>query len=72
MRTLATIRREAGYKTQAELGKALGINRTQIAKWENGSRSPRLLLIPQLAEALKITERELIAAVSASKPAHNG
>ena len=67
MRTLAEYRREAGFRTQEALSNATGFKRVNICKWETGRMYPRIHDIPKLAQALNVTEGEIIAAVTASK-----
>lgn len=66
-KTLAMIRRDAGYSTQAAFSSVLGLRRTQIAKWETGNRYPRPIMLPRIAAVLHVTEGEVIAAITAAK-----
>ncbi len=54
-----TARARAGFKTQGELAKAVGINESQVNRMENGKivTAPRAYTIYRLAKALKINER---------------
>ena len=69
---LGNLRRSAGFMTQGDLAEKIGVERVTISRWESGRREPRLAMITRLSKTLNVTERELIAAISASKPAHNG
>lgn len=51
------IRMTAGI-TQAELGDALGVSRTAVARWESGSRHPSRRLAAKYADALRRIESE--------------
>jgi len=45
---------------QSELGRALGISPQAVQKWEDGKSSPRNNKLPELAQALNTSVRELI------------
>lgn len=51
-------RREIGI-TQEALARAVGVTQGAVVQWENGSSSPRLVLIPKIAEALGCTANDL-------------
>lgn len=67
--TFADLRKAAGFKTQAELSEKLGLKSggAAIALWEAGKRYPRTQFIPVVADALGVTEGEIIAAITAAK-----
>ena len=67
---LATIRRKAGYSTQEQFCKAVGVERATVARWETGIRYPRTLMIPKIAAILNITSDDVIAAITVSNE-HN-
>jgi transcriptional regulator with XRE-family HTH domain len=46
--------------TQEELAKQLGVSIDTIRRWESGLRAPRVTEISKLAEALGVTETELL------------
>ena len=53
-RGIADRRRQAG-KTQAEVAEALKVEQQTVSRWENGSRSPSLETLDQLAIILDCT-----------------
>jgi transcriptional regulator with XRE-family HTH domain len=68
LNTLSKLRLSAGYKTQADFARALGVkDRAVVAKWETGNSYPRAPLIPQIAGLLDVSEGEVIASIEASK-----
>ena len=46
--------------TQRQLGEAIGVDNTQIAKWERGERKPKLEALLKLGEALGVDWMTLI------------
>ena len=65
----AATRKNAEYTTQEALGRAVGVPRSTVAKWETGERYPRPPMIPKLAKVLNVTEGEIIAAITATREA---
>ena len=57
------IRRERGW-SQEELAFESGLHRTYISGIERGARNPTLLVIDQLAAALKVTPARLLEPAS--------
>lgn len=55
-REMARARKQAGL-TQYALGRALGVSTSHVSNLERGYRSPALMLLPQLDEALGTGER---------------
>jgi transcriptional regulator with XRE-family HTH domain len=51
--------RERADKTQAELGREVGVSDRNIRDWENGESLPRLDRAVALARALKISLKQL-------------
>lgn len=51
---LAGLRKRAGL-TQVDLADVVGLSRTNIIKWEGGSKPPRRAVCDQLAEALGVS-----------------
>ena len=58
MNRLAFQRKRKGI-SQEELGKKLGVPKTNISAWENGSRNIPVKHLDKLCQILKITEFEL-------------
>jgi transcriptional regulator with XRE-family HTH domain len=56
---LSTLRKQRGL-TQEALGDLIGITKTQIYRYENGSSQPTLDVIKKLAMALCVTTDQLI------------
>lgn len=56
-------RKAAGFSTQEHLAKKLGIKRSAVAKWETGRTYPQVPMLPQIAQALHITEGDSIMAM---------
>ena len=65
------LRKAAGFNTQVELSKRLGLKSggAAISQWESGNRYPRASTIPLVAQVLGVTEGEVIAAITAAKDA---
>ena len=56
---LRKLRTEKGLSQQQLAGKML-VDRSSIARWENGTRSPDILLMPRLAECLGVDISDLL------------
>ena len=56
---IKTLRKEVGL-TQRELADKLGIDDSNISKWERGKALPDVSIIPQIAALLNITGDELL------------
>lgn len=52
--------RERRLLTQAQLGKAAGVNRDQVSRIERNEVEPRFSTIHKLADALEVEASELI------------
>lgn len=59
VRFLAILRKKANL-SQEELGKLIGVEKNTIWRWENEKSSPRASDIKKLAEALGVTDAELM------------
>lgn len=59
MKKVITDRRAAMGITQRELAQMLGISQSTVAMWETGERSPKIHMIPKLAQVLGCTIDEL-------------
>ena len=66
-KSLSEYRREAGFRTQKMLADKIGIRRNAVARWELGHRYPRPPMLPTIAQALNITEGQVIASITAAK-----
>ena len=51
---LRKLRMEAGYKTQEDLAKRLGVAKNTVSVWERGERPPKDEMIIQLVEILDV------------------
>ncbi|HEC64943.1 hypothetical protein LCGC14_1269330 [marine sediment metagenome] len=62
MHEFVRARIKAGFKTQGELAKALGINESQVNRMENGAvkTTPRAYTVYKLAGLLKTSERVIL------------
>ena len=56
---LRVLRKKVGLN-QAELAERSGVSYITVRRWEAGDRSPRMEEIKRLAEALNVTEAELL------------
>ena len=56
---LRKLRMEKGI-SQQQLAVKMMVDRSSIARWENGSRSPDILLMPRLAECLGVEVSDLL------------
>ena len=61
---LKQFRTEKGL-SQQQLAMKMLVDRSSIARWENGTRSPDILLMPRLAESLGVDVSDLLADDSA-------
>ena len=61
---LAELRIKAGYPTQSEFAKVIGVKRNTICRWENGKRKPSINIIPKLAINLNVSSDAVILAYS--------
>lgn len=52
--------RKSKKLTQEQLARELGVRRSTVAMWENGSSQPRTALLPKLADILGCTVDELL------------
>ena len=59
---LRRLRLEKGL-TQQQLSKMMFIDRSSVARWENGTRTPDLLLVDRLAECLDVDPSALLKGV---------
>lgn len=57
---LRKLRTEKGL-SQQQLAMKMLVDRSSIARWENGTRSPDILLMPRLAECLSVDVSDLLA-----------
>ncbi len=55
---LRRLREERGV-SQAHIGRMIGINPTDISRWESGARLPRMRNVARLAAVLCLTDDEL-------------
>ncbi|MFC4054598.1 helix-turn-helix domain-containing protein [Actinomadura syzygii] len=70
-RRFARARRSSGY-TQETLAAYLGVERTTVARWENGATEPQPHVRPKIADAIKVSRQvldELIADTTDDRPA---
>lgn len=56
---LYALRTEKGY-TQEKLGKMLGVGKTAVSKWENGTTQPRLPMLEKISACFDVTVEELL------------
>lgn len=64
---LAALRKQRGF-TQESLADAIGITKTQVYRYENGSSQPTLDVIKKIALALAVSSDELIFEEGERKP----
>lgn len=57
---IARARKEKGW-TQAELGERLGVSNQAVSKWEAGTTSPDILLLPLLADVFDCSIDDLFS-----------
>lgn len=57
--------------TQMELAEKVGVSRSTVAMWENGSNVPSAELIPRIANALSCTTDQLFG-IEKENPAEAG
>jgi putative transcriptional regulator len=55
---IARLRQEAGLR-QVDLARAMGVDRSTIAKWESGLSAPKSVVLPRLADALECNIEKL-------------
>src|SRR6266480_494276 len=55
-----SLKHKAGWKTQAEVGKAAGIGRTQVTVLESGEHMPQQKTLQKLAKAFGVDVTELM------------
>ena len=60
MQGIALMRKRAGL-TQEALADMIGVCRETVARWENGTRNPSMLMMIQLAAALGCKIDDLVA-----------
>ena len=60
------LRKEAGL-SQEELAERVGVHLNTISQWENGAYIPKTMKLKKLAEALNVTESELLNGPKDSK-----
>ena len=53
-KAISARRKEVGFKTQVELGEAVGVDQTFVSKWETGAYKPSEIYIEKLKEVLKV------------------
>ena len=68
--TLKKIRTEMGL-SQSQLGKQMFVNKSTIARWENGSRLPDASMIARLSEILKVDAGTLLSLAAESDESLN-
>lgn len=68
MNVFFDLRKRAGI-TQEDAAKALGVNRSTVAKWETEKASPRAGMVPKLARLYNCTPNDLFREM---KEAANG
>ena len=59
MNEIQCIRIKQGF-TQEKIAELLGVDRSTVAKWENGQSDPRIKTLVRLAEILGCTVDELL------------
>lgn len=53
--TLKVARINAGFKTQADAAKELGVSKDTISNWESGKTLPNLRMIPKIEKVYKLS-----------------
>lgn len=48
--------------TQAEAAEAIGVSQVTISNWETGKTSPRMSIVPAIAELYKVPMHDLLFA----------
>jgi transcriptional regulator with XRE-family HTH domain len=61
--------RERKGLTQAQLAERLGVDQAVIAKWESGSREPRVRVAVRLSQALETTANAIWTPDNEAAPA---
>lgn len=65
-KNIAKFRKKAKL-TQEELGKQLGVSNQAVSKWESGISMPDVMLLPDIAKALRVTLEKLYGIPAAFK-----
>ena len=60
LRKYFSLKHQAGLKTQAEVGKAAGLERTQITVLESGEHMPQQKTLQKLAKAFGVDVTDLM------------
>jgi DNA-binding XRE family transcriptional regulator len=60
LKTYFLLKHKAGLKTQAEVGKAAGLERTQVTVLESGEHMPQQKTLQKLAKAFRVEVTELM------------
>lgn len=60
--------RELEMLTQQQLAESLGIARSAVANWENGTANPRVDILPKLATVLHCTIDDLFGELDNKNP----
>ena len=68
--TLKKLRKEKGL-SQIQLGEKLFVNKSTIARWENGSRLPDAAMITRLSKILEVDVRTLLSSAAESDESPN-
>ena len=63
--TLRNLRKEKGF-SQNQLGNQMFVNKSTIARWENGSRLPDAAMITRLARVLEVDVNTLLTSAAES------
>ena len=59
MKMIEKFRKERGMN-RAEFAEKLGVATHTVFRWEQGSRTPNLVMLAKIAEVLGVTEAELL------------
>ena len=57
--TLKAARINAGFKTQEDAAKSIGVKKDTIYKWENGINLPNIKYIPIIEKAYGVTYNDI-------------
>ena len=66
MNQLAAWRSSKGM-TQEAVAVLVGVDKSSVAKWETGKAYPKALMLQEIAKLLKVTEGEIIEAITAAR-----